>query len=1404
MATLLPLGTTPVNEGERLVVDFLRRALPDTYLLVANVEIAHQGRPPYDFDLIVLAPHALYVVEIKQWRGGIRGDDTLWTVGGGARRPNPFPNANNKARVLKTRLATRQPAANLWVQAVVAIADEQGELDIRGAARPWTRHYTDLPALLANRDALPYSTNLRPLRGPLENDLRTICAGRRPGPRRIGDYEVIETLLRRDHVTEYLARNTLHGAGPPARLRVFSYDPYLAEADRNRRMAVIRREVLALQQIAPHPNLIAAPDLRSDPLDSNLIFTVSEWTAAGTLRDELAAVAGPLSPARTLALAEGIAAGLAAAHAAGVIHRDLRPEHVLIGLDSAPRLMAFDHARLPAAPGETVGPPRPDPDVSRAYLAPELLNPAHTPTPATDLYGLGVILFEMLTGATLFDTPEDALRQNTSAGGPRALAAIDIPERLNALVAHLCQPDPARRPQAATEVLAELRALRTPTPPAPEPAPPAPPPADEPEIFQPGNIIAHKFQVRRIVASGGFSTVYQVYDEVLDRVTALKLFKYADVSFEHLKQEALALRDLRHKNVARLLDWGIMPVSRRPYLLSEFVDGEELTAYTRPERQLGPGAAVRAILSLLDTLAYLHGESERLDELEAASRERDLWPEEGDELQALTARRQRAILHRDIKPANLILTADGEVKLVDFNIATSAGRAGVTQAGTPSYMLPEAGLIPWNVDADLFATGIVLYELITGHHPYPDRQPSSDAPPTDPTLYAPDLGEAFAALLRRAVSCDPSTRYHSARRFQADLAALDGQYTRPPQPPRPFVDILPDAPPNTNPFVTHLLTLYSQARRDNSGTRGLELDARRTYVATRLDRHLQPAVLGGRYQLVIITGNAGDGKTAFIQNLEQQAANVGAEIARPTRNSSRFALGGVDFTTNYDGSQDEGAQRANDAVLREFFAPFADDAPPPSALATHLIAINTGRLLDFFLDEGQTGTFSRLAGAVNHFFDTAREGAAEPLPDWLCVIDLNYRSVVAADPEQDGRAIFDRQLDALVQPALWASCASCALRDRCFIRFNRDTLADPVSGPVARERLRTLFEVVHLRRKLHITMRDMRSALSWLLARDHSCADVAELLANDPDPERYARLLFHNAFAADDGPGEGRGDDRLVRLLRQIDPAQVSNPADDRALHFGTNPGGLMAFEQRAEWPTRLLDELISDPGGSPDGRAAGPARQRQRHALLRRRVYFERRDDKGWRAMLPYRQLEAFQQATRDVGQAEALKPTLARGLSRAEGAANLDMAARHVCLRAGRTDKARVRSFRLFPIDDFGLSLPANPNGHFLEYAPDQLLFRHQPSDPSQHLVGARPAELVVSLDVLELLTLVADGSLPSPDDAGGVFVNLTIFKNALAHLPYRRALLTRDNRRFYEVTLVGPNRARLRAVAPNGEAT
>ncbi len=96
-------------------------------------------------------------------------------------------------------------------------------------------------------------------------------------------------------------------------------------------------------------------------------------------------------------------------------------------------------------------------------------------------------------------------------------------------------------------------------------------------------------------------------------------------------------------------------------------------------------------------------------------------------------------------------------------------KAGHSQVGTPGYMLPGAGIIPWTTADDLFATGIVLYELVTGHHPYPSCLPNAQDSPADPRQYVPDLRPELARLLTRAVSCDPAQHYHSARRFRWDL-----------------------------------------------------------------------------------------------------------------------------------------------------------------------------------------------------------------------------------------------------------------------------------------------------------------------------------------------------------------------------------------------------------------------------------------------------------------------------------------------------------------------------------------------------------------------------------------------------------------------------------------------------------
>ncbi len=1402
MARLITLpASRPQDEGEALVVGHLREALPDTYTLVPNVEIIEPGRPPFEYDLIVVAPHALYVVEVKRWRGGIRGDDDTWLVGGQHHRPNPWLTANNKARVLKSQIQRRQPAcADIWVEAIVAIADAEGELSLQGRCRERVFRYTDLVAFLTDREALgDRAADWRPQRAYLEKAVQEAARGRSEQPLHFGPYEVLETLARRDRDAEYLARNVHLRGQERVRLRVFSYDPYLPADELAQRHELICRESEALQRIGPQPNLITLRSFDTAPDDPNQFVEVTDWSEEGTLRALLNS-GKPLSLDRKLELAQGIAQGLKAAHDAHVIHRDLRPENVLIGRDGVARLMNFDYARLAISGARTVSQAPRDPAVPRAYLAPELLNPLQPATPAADLYALGVILFEMLVGEPLFNSPEEALREGTSAGGPATWGALDVPARLNELVRRLIKPRPADRTQTADEVLAELQAIRkrpsgtVVEPPAPEPSAPAR--EVEPAVFSIGDIIDHKYQMQAVLPAGGSGRVYKVYDDVFDRVYALKVFNDTAVSLEWLKQEARPLLELRHPNIVQVNTWGRL-ASGRVYLVSEFVEGEDLAPYAAGVKRMPVRQAVECVIQLLSALEAIHPNVDRIEELEAKRDQGEISDEEFAEWARL---RDSGWLHRDIKPANLML--DGEtLKLIDFNIAARAQRADRTYTGTPGYMPPDVGLVPWDTSCDLFAVGIVLYELITGRHPYPERAPNAEDAPVDPRRFVPNLAPALAGLLLRAVSVDRNVRYRSARRFRQDLQGLDGVYLLEAPAPLKVIDLRlePDelGRQDYNPYVTRFLRTYSQARRDNSGTRGLDEVAGLTYVETLLDQRLRPAILDGQYRLVIITGNAGDGKTAFIKNLEAEVRRQGGRVEQISDNASTFQHRGRQFVTNYDGSQDEGAERANDQVLTEFFAPFADSMPADGR-RVHLIAINEGRLIDFFGSVPGQSEFGRLGRYILDFF--AEDG--EDLPLWLLIVDLNRRSVVAELPSQPGSSIFERQLQAYLRPEFWAHCSSCRCRERCPIKFNADTLSDPVSGPAVRERLRRLFEIVHLRRQLHITMRDLRSALSWLIFRDRSCEDIAALLSGNPQPAQLQSLFYAHAYAANSAAPEGRSDDRLVALLRRIDPADTANPAADRELHFrGVSGLPMLAFEKRSPVDQELLEawrRALRD-GWDALQSSDALADRRSYHSALRRIAYFERRDDR-WELMLPYRHLHTFRDAIAGREDLETLKATLIRGLSAVEGARNENLAQQYVCVRASQEPKAKIKSFRLFPAADFRVEIAhaETADSRYIEYSPDRLLLYHDPQDQSHRVRGARRAELQVSLDVFELLAEIREGFVPSPNDIQGFYVNLVIFKNALAHLPYRQVLLTRDDQTFYELILENNAVARLRRFA------
>ncbi len=1385
MARLIhsPTGDGPQGGFERNVVESLVRDLPSNYRVLPNFSLKEKGQPSLEYDVVVIAPHAVFVVEAKEWYGRLSGDDTEWLLN---QQPKKCPLwlVDLKCKVLKSRLGG--VAHHVWVEPLLVIP-ENTRIELGGN---WASHVVGVKALASR------ILDVRMVRQPrditkfhqaIQDLLQGAWAARRRGKtRRYGGWEATELLSADEESAEYRAKRALIEDSTLYRIRTWHLSPYLTEDERERRLSVIRRPTEALAKIGRHPNLLPVLAFDESP-DDNEFYEVTEWSEYGTLHGFLKnAEREPLTLRERLEVGSGVASALEAVHAQGLVHRNLCPETIQIGFDRKPRLTDFDRAYIEGT--VTVFEPTNLRLKNRAYIAPELKDVSNYDCDsAADMYSFGALLYELLVDKVPFEDPEAALL----AQGKPLLLPSDVRDgidpEVDILIEQLLTPNDYQKRPSASDVVKALQRIVGSSNAVPSPSV-SPANEEAPPTFEVGSLVDGVYRIEQELGSGSFSRVYKVFSLDHARFYTMKLLKKSgEVDLLLREYNEIGQNLPAHPNIARMV-WmaRLAPPLQTPYILNEFVEGETLEAYCDGRKSLSWRDIQRIGMQVLQALEALHPRVREFEDFREQMQKRSLTAEEFEEYQRLGQQMQNGILHRDIKPANILLELPSHsAKLIDFNIASKlAGAQG--RAGTPRYWAPDRGQPDWRPDMDLFSFGIVLYELVAHQHPFSNCNPEMGTA-LDPRLIVAGerISDELAEFLLKAVQPNGADRFRDAKSMRLALASVPSMYEAPKQKvansgkfPGITLETWEIGRSDYNPYVTRLMTLYSQAKRSNSGTRGLDEIARLTYVNTRLDQNLAPAIADGRFRLVIVTGNAGDGKTAFLQQVEDYFRTLGVHTNQlTTNNGANWEHAGLQFQTNYDGSQDEGDIQ-NDDVLARFLSPFSGITLSDfRAGQVRLIAINEGRLLDFLEHSSHAKSFTALRKFVLRALGDGNT------TDGMLLVNLNLRAVAAGDKD----SLVERQLKALLKPEIWEPCEDCQFKSRCPIKHNADTLRDPISGSAVRARARRLFEVVHLRRRAHVTIRDLRSTLSWLLLRDHSCDDIAGLLSSNEinASSRLLTLYYPDAFAIADEQVDDRVEDRLVAMLRQADVGLVNEPMLDRRLDYEADTAvPWMSFDSRSGYGWEVLSAQRLNTPRTQETTTLSELMRARRALLqrLRRWAYFERRDD-AWQNMIPYRSWpllsDVIYSSTPHDRQAHAtrLRDRVIEAISLSEGLRSTQVRRDFLALRVSRVKNPSIRSYRLFPASAFHVELAEQKVlGEFLEFAADSVDLVAD--------VSIGQARLRISLDLLEMLELIRSGYRPSPADLQGLFVNLLIFRNALLNLPFDRVMVTPDDENLYEV--------------------
>lgn len=483
---------------------------------------------------------------------------------------------------------------------------------------------------------------------------------------------------------------------------------------------------------------------------------------------------------------------------------------------------------------------------------------------------------------------------------------------------------------------------------------------------------------------------------------------------------------------------------------------------------------------------------------------------------SLTQLHKSGLVHGDIKPSNIILNKE-QIHLIDLEAVNDNN--SIPYFKTIKYCSKEVENNNIQLSDDIFCLASSFFEIIFDKPPFEDNKHKERGLWWDDREKHPRLYD----FIQKATDPDIKQRFENSMSAIDYLSKLTKDNKLKKDAETGTKDLGTALEKRVNSWLYNILQSYPGSNLGNIETRGLDSDfAKKTYIETKLDEYIYRDIIERKVNLIILCGNAGDGKTALLQNLlkKMKIGNFNSKDRIINNN-----INGAELYVNLDGAASFG-KRSSKELLDEFFAPFDNKGFENNII--RIIAINDGPLLNWLENEGSPWLSDQLLPRL------FREDDAD-LDNRIKFVDLNDRSLVG---ESQGHN--DQFLDTLIAKIIgsedeWANCKSCIARDNCSAYFSYTRLKDENIGAIIRKRLLLALQAVHLKGEVHITAREIRATLIYIFFGTKFCRNIY-----------FDKLEYFWDRAFDKTTRNRQGE--VLKELLCFDPALESHPKIDRYL----------------------------------------------------------------------------------------------------------------------------------------------------------------------------------------------------------------------------------------------------------------